>query len=355
MIRPLATLAAAPLALLMATPAVAQPADGEPVTIGTTYTIPATAFEGERRITVRLPPGYVEQPDMRFPVVYVIDGGPEQDFPHIAGIAQSRDMNWSFERFILVGIETVNRRAEISPEVSADKLEAYTESLGATPGGADNFRAFIADDVKPWVEANFRTSGHDAVMGESLAGLFIVETLLTRPDLFDDWIAVSPSLWYDDMKLAKQAATMMQPGDERIYVALANEGYRHEEGVERFVDAMRSSAPDGWKWAFVPLGDSETHGTIYHTAALDAFRMFYGTTDREYRPGGDLLGREAEPRTAEEQALLDTECTAQNTIALTPEAARSGRERLFYRCLRLDLGPRPRDSNWIPGGPEAQD
>ncbi|MXP10141.1 hypothetical protein [Pseudoblastomonas halimionae] len=91
MIHTLATLIAAPLALLMATPAAAQPADGEPVTIGTTYTIPATAFEGERRMTVRLPAGYVEQPEMRFPVVYVIDGGPEQDFPHIAGIAQSRD------------------------------------------------------------------------------------------------------------------------------------------------------------------------------------------------------------------------------------------------------------------------
>lgn len=333
------------LAALLAAPAAAQPEGGEPVAIGTVYSIPATAFEDERRITVRLPPGYVEQPEARFPVVYVIDGGPQQDFPHIAGIAQSRDMNYSFERFILVGIETVERRAEISPQVSPAKLAKYTEALGAVPGGADNFRSFIAGDVQPWIDGHFRTNGRNAVMGESLAGLFIVETLLKRPDLFDDWIAVSPSLWYDDMALARSAAEMMQPGNERVYLTVANEGYRHEEGVERFVDALRSSAPAGWQWAYVPLAESETHGTIYHTAALDAFRLLYGTEHREYRPGNEMLGRKAEPRSAEEQALLDEECTADNTLATTPEATAMGRDRLFYRCLRLDLGPRAREGN----------
>ena len=330
---------------------VAQPAGGEPVSIGTTYSIPATAFEGDRRVTVRLPAGYAEQPEMKFPVVYVIDGGPEQDFPHIAGIAQSRDMNWSFGRFILVGIETVNRRAEISPPVRPEALAEYQESLGATPGGSENFRRFIAADVKPWVEANFRTDGHDAVMGESLAGLFIMETLMKQPELFDDWIAVSPSMWFDDMKLAREAASMMPAaagGKERIYLTLANEGYRHEEGVERLVDALRSSAPADWKWAYVPLNDSETHGTIYHTAALDAFRLLYGEPHREYRPAGELVGGPADPRTDAEQVILDTECSADNTVSTTPGAAAMGRGRLFYRCLSLDLGPRAREGTLVP-------
>ncbi len=344
MIRYLSALVAA----LVASPCVAQPAGGETIAIGTTYTIPSPGLGKDRRVTVRLPTGYDEQPDTRFPVVYVIDGGPEQDFPHIAGIAQSRDMNWSFERFILVGIETVNRRSEISPQVDPAKVARYTKALGAEPGGADDFRRFIAGDVKPWVEANFRTSGHDAVMGESLAGLFILETLLTRPDLFDDWIAVSPALWWDDMAIARNAAAMMKAGDERVYLTLANEGYRHEEGTERFVDALRSSAPEGWRWAYVPLADSETHGTIYHTAALDAFRLLYGTATREYRPDSELLGRESAPRTAEEQALLDEECSAENTLATTPGAAAMGRDRLFYRCLKLDLGPRAREGNFTP-------
>ena len=341
--------AAAALALTLPMTASAQPHGGEPVAIGTTYTIPSKVFAGERRVTVRLPAGYEEEADKRFPVVYVIDGGPEQDFPHIAGIAQSRDMNWSFERFILVGIETVDRRAEISPEVRPEKLEHYTKALGAVPSGAANFRSFIGDDVKPWVETNFRTDGHSTVMGESLAGLFVFDTLFEAPELFDDWIAVSPSLWFDDMNLARAAEarlSAMPATKERIYLTLANEGYRHEEGVERLVDAFRAGVPQGWKWAYVPMADSETHGTIYHTAALDAFRLLYGTPTREYRPDSELLGRPAEARSEEESALLEEECTRESSLALTPGAAAMGRDRLFYRCLMLDLGPRAREGNF---------
>ena len=341
--------AAAAPALALPISASAQPQGGEPVAIGTTYTIPSKVFEGERRVTVRLPAGYAEEPEKRFPVVYLIDGGPEQDFPHIAGIAQSGDINWSIERFILVGIETVNRRAEITPPVSAEKRESYTRVFRAAPGGAGNFRSFIAGDVKPWVEANFRTSGQDAVMGESLAALFVLDSLFAQPDLFDDWIAVSPSLWYDDMALARKSAewlAAMPATEERLYLTVANEGYRHEEGMERLVDALRSLTPEGWKWAYVPLADSETHGTIYHTAALDALRLFYGTPTREYRPDSEMLGRASPPETAEELAMLEEECTPDNTLALTPEAAAMGRDRLFYRCLNLDLGPRAREGNF---------
>lgn len=329
-------------------PAVAQLPAGEAVTIGTTYSLPSATLGGERRITVRLPNGYAEQPDMRFPVVYMIDGGPQQDFPHIAGIVQSRDMNYSFDRFILVGIETVNRRQEISPPVRDAALADYQQQLGATPGGSNQFRAFIANDVKPWVEAHFRTNGHDAVMGELLAGLFVVETLLTQPDLFDDWIAISPSMWWNDMELAIQSPDLLgtlSASEERIYLTVANEGYRHLEGIERLVDALRSNAPDGWRWAYVPLADSETHGTIYHTAALDAFRLLFGTPTREYRPSSELAGYPVRQRNDAEQQLLDEECTTDNTLTTTPEAAAMARDVLFYRCLMLDLGPRVREGN----------
>ena len=105
-------------------------------------------------------------------MIYVIDGGPEQDFPHLAGLAQSAEVNGTFEPLILVGIETVQRRSEITPPVSDPA--AYQAELGATPGGSAQFRRFIADEIKPWVEARYRTSGNDAVIGESLAGLFMI-------------------------------------------------------------------------------------------------------------------------------------------------------------------------------------
>ena len=75
-----------------------------------------------------------------------------------------------------------------------------------TSGGSAAYRRFLAEELKPWIAARYRTSGETALIGESLAGLFVVETFLKQPVLFDAYIAASPSLWWDDQSLARGAA-----------------------------------------------------------------------------------------------------------------------------------------------------
>ncbi|MBC7986777.1 MAG: alpha/beta hydrolase [Sphingomonadaceae bacterium] len=337
------------LALSIGTPALSQQPIpvGEAVEIGRTYAIDSRVLGGQRRISVRLPAEHASDPQRRFPVVYVIDGGPEQDFPHIAGIAQSREVNGTFVPFILVGIETVNRRHEITPP--ATDVAAYQAELGAAPGGAETFRRFIREDVKPWVAQRYRTNGRDAVMGESLAGLFVIETLFREPSLFDDYIAVSPSLWWEDMLYGRSAATFLDaipPGDRRLYLTLADEGYRHEQGVALLVEALRRDAPEGLQWLYVPQGDHETHASIYHGAALDAFRAFYGEPTRLYRPGPLLSGQPLPPRTAAHDALMASECARETSRRATPADTRGDHDALFYECQLYDLGPRATVGNF---------
>ncbi len=334
----------AALALALAAPLVAQEPAAEPVVVGETYTVPSAVLGSERRIAVRLPAEYAADGEARFPVVFMLDGGPAQDFPHIAGIAQSREMNYSFAPFILVGIESVNRRHELAPPVADPK--PYEESLRATPGGSGKFRRFLAEELLPFVEGRYRTDGRTALMGESLAALFVIETLLETPGLFDDYIAISPSLWWEEMKYGKTAAdyfARFPAGDRRLYLATANEGDWHREGTERLVDALRAHAPGDLGWTFVDAGDSETHGTLYHPMALDAFRALYGTPSREYKSYPLIGGPEVGERTPEEQARYDTECTRENSRPTTPGATARGRERLYYECLLYDLGPTPRE------------
>ena len=334
-------------ALLFAGPALGEMPASEPYVLGQTYTVRTAILEGEtRKVTVRLPVEYDADAELRFPVVYVLDGGPEQDFAHIAGIAQSREMNYSFEPFIVVGIQSVNRRHELSPAVADPG--PYEEALRATPGGSAKYRRFLREELKPLIEANFRTDGHDAVMGESLAGLFVVETLLEDPALFDDYIAISPSMWWETMKYGREAADYLArhpAGKRRLYLTSANEGDWHREGTERLVTALRTDAPEGLEWSFVDAGQTETHGTLYHPMALDAFRALYGTPSREYRSYPLIGGPEIAERTAEENALLESECTRENSIRMTPETAERAREAIYYKCLLLDLGPTPRESS----------
>ena len=327
-----------------AAPAAAELPAGEPLAVATTYKVPSAVLGSERTIVVRLPAEYAAEPERRFPVVYLLDGGPEQDFVHIAGIAQSREMNYSFEPFILVGIESVNRRHELSPPV-ADPAP-YVETLGTAPGGSATFRAFLRGELKPLIDANYRTTGKAAVIGESLAALFVVETLLTDPTLFDDYIAISPSLWWEAMKYGREAPQMLaaQPeGARRLYLTTASEGDWHREGTERLVAALRDHAPANLKWTFVDAGESETHGTLLHPMALDAFRALFPTPGREYKAYPLIGGPPVAARTAEEQALLDTQCTEANSLHITPGAAERGREALYFRCLVYELGPQPRE------------
>lgn len=334
-------------ALALSAPLAAQMGEAEPYVLGQSYTVETRILEGEsRKITVRLPAGYAEEQDRTYPVVYLLDGGPEQDFAHIAGIAQSREMNYSFEPFILVGVQSVDRRHYFAPPV-ADPAP-YIEALGAEPGGSADYRKFLRQEIKPLIEANYRTNGKSALIGESLAALFVVETLFEEPTLFDDYIAISPSMWWEEMKYGREAQDYLRrlpAGERRLYLTTANEGDWHREGMERLVAALRIGAPEGLSWTFVEAGESETHGTLYHPMALDAFRAFYGTPSREYRSYPLIGGPEITERSAEEQALLDTECTRENSQPMTPGTAERGREALYYRCLLLDLGPTPREGN----------
>ncbi|MCB2065428.1 MAG: alpha/beta hydrolase [Erythrobacter sp.] len=336
--------------LMLAAPASAQLSEqGEPVSIGTSYRVRSLVMDEERTITVRLPAEYAAEPDRRFPVVYLLDGGPGQDFPHIAGIAQSREINFSFEPFILVGVESVNRRHELTP-TAADPAR-YAAALGTEPGGSADYRMWLRDELMPQIDTAYRTDGHNAVIGESLAALFVVETLLVQPELFDDYIAISPSMWWDEMRFGRDAvdylARFPAGGERRLYLTVANEGMWHREGIERLVDALRDHSPANLRWTFVPVEASETHGTLLHPMALDAFRALYGTPDREY-PSPALMGGADDPvYTTQESARLAQECTRANSRPTTPGASAQGIERLYYECLLYDLGPRPREGTMV--------
>ncbi len=129
-------------------------------------------------------------------MLYLLDGGLGQDFHHIAGLAQLGSLSWTFGPLIVVGVQTENRRAELTARPTDTRyLAAFPES-----GGAEQFRRFLETEVMPFVEERFGVGGRRALMGESLAGLFVIDTLLSQPSLFDDYVAISPSLWWDDRR-----------------------------------------------------------------------------------------------------------------------------------------------------------
>lgn len=244
-----------------------------PIVIGTSYALASSIYGGAREINVWLPPGY-EDADTAYPVLYLLDGGVTfQDFHHISGIAQLGTVNGTTRDVIVVGIASADRRNELAlPTEDPELIARYP-----TQGQSDRFRRFIAEDVQPFIEGRFRTAGETALIGESLGGLFVVETFLKEPQMFDAYVAVSPSLWWDGGRLARQAGAHLRDhsNDPRtLILTLGDEGPEMQAPMDVLVGNLRDYAMPGVTWDFTPR-PTESHATIYHGAALDAFRRLY--------------------------------------------------------------------------------
>ncbi len=283
------------LACAAGTAAAAGPAvapAGKPIVMGRTLTIQSKALGEARTINVWLPPGYAKG-KQAYPVLYVIDGGLDQDFLHVVGVAQL-GMIWGRNlEAIVVGIETKDRRKElVGPTRDAELLRKYP-----TAGKSAQFRSFIRDEVKPLVKRSFRIGGHDVVVGESLAGLFIVETWLREPGLFDGYGAISPSLWWDGEALSREIAALpaermvRQP---RIYLNIANEGAEMQSGVDRVVAAL-SPVQD---WCYAPRPDL-THATIYQQSEAAVIQFLLPSPYAIETEGFELKCANRAPRAAD--------------------------------------------------------
>lgn len=272
-----ALLSAAPAAAQGRAPAVAAEAGGRPIVVGTSFALPSKVLGDVRTVNVRLPDHYGE-PGRRFPVLVLLDGGVKEDFLHIAGLTQITAAYGEGEEMILIGVEGVDRRHDLTAPSSV----AADREVAPTSGGSEAYRRFLVEELKPWAAARFATDGRTAIIGESLAGLFVLETLLSEPAAFDDYIAISPSLWWDGGRLARTADGSLRRargGSRRLWIGFdqpappAEKAARERALQDGLVAALRRSAPTSLKWSATRL--EEGHSSVYHPAALRALRALY--------------------------------------------------------------------------------
>ena len=243
-----------------------------PLAIGETFTLDSKILGETRRINVYLPPNYAADPQAHLPVLYMPDGGLAEDFLHVAGLVQVSVGNETMRPFLLVGIENTQRRRDTTgPTDNPDD-----KKIAPQVGGSATFRRFIREELMPQIAARYRTTRETAVVGESLAGLFVVETFFLEPDLFDTYIAFDPSLWWNHAALVKAADERLRTwshGEKTLYFASSD-----EPGIvadaQRLAEVLGRVAPPAIHWHYETL-PAEHHSTIYHPAALQAFRALF--------------------------------------------------------------------------------
>lgn len=242
-----------------------------PLVIGETFTIESKALGETRRINVYRPQPWGLDPKAPLPVLYMADGGIGEDFLHVAGLVQVLSGNGSMRPFLLVGIENTERRRDMTGPSS----DPQDQKIAPRIGGSAAYRRFLRDELMPQVRQRYPTTDERALIGESLAGLFVVETLLQEPTLFNSYIALDPSLWWNRGAMlagaAKQlpAVTRAQP-----HVFLASSGQPELAASTARLAALLQQASPSPLVKYLPLPE-ETHATIYHPAALQALRTLF--------------------------------------------------------------------------------
>ena len=258
------------LLLLAARPTAAQQSTGAaPLTIGQTFTLASRVLGETRRINVYVPPDFPDSANTALPVLYMPDGGIAEDFLHVAGLVQVSVGNGTMRPFLLVGIENTERRRDLTGPTT----DPEDRKIAPRVGGSAAFRQFLRQELMPEIQHRYRLTGEKALMGESLAGLFVVETLLLEPDLFDTYLAFDPSLWWNKEQLLRQAPGILRAykGPPKTLFVAASSQPEIASAVTRLERIFAQSHNARLTTTFLSL-PAETHGTIYHPAALQGVR-----------------------------------------------------------------------------------
>ena len=219
----------------------------------------------ERKTIVVIPPyNYKDRPDEKFPVVYVLDPG-NNLFATFGIVNYYSDMLKIMPRMIIVGIVSNDREKDYLPAPSKDY---------PTGGGADKFLRFINSELVTLIDSAYPANSERCIIGHSAGGLFAIYALENLPGLFNSFICIDPSLWYDDQSCIKVMPGFLKNNKnikKSIFISLSNE---KEMGVFPFIEVLEKHAPEGLKWDYIHY-KSETHNSLGFKSICAGFEMIY--------------------------------------------------------------------------------
>ena len=242
-----------------------------PFTIGESVILHSHTLNENRILNIYLPLGYSKDPVKTYPVIYLLDGSADEDFIHISGLVQFCSFQWLqiIPESIVVGIANVDRQRDFTfPAKNAENLRNHP-----TSGGSMNFIRFLSSEVQPFIEEHYRTNSTTTLIGQSLGGLLATEILFSQPDLFDNYIIVSPSLWWDDESLL-EAVPIPYASLKSIYVAVGSEGPIMEREARGLYEKLNQD-PHENTTLFFHFMEAQNHADALHLAVYDAFEKIF--------------------------------------------------------------------------------
>jgi len=238
-----------------------------------------------RKIYVQLPASYNAENSQKYPVVYILDG--EVFLPTAKNVLDFYSGGFMPE-MVLIGISNNNNRMRDLTTSTVKTM--YGRPFNQENGEAANFIQFIENELIPFVEKKYPVTNFRTIIGHSYGGLFAVYTLINHPNIFNNYIAIDPSLDWDNQNLTEQAKTMFANQDfnrKSLFMSLG--GQLHMQNPKITIDNVMQDTSDFtvfarsniafsnlikqnhdnglfFEWKFYPR---DLHGTISYPSIMD--------------------------------------------------------------------------------------
>lgn len=238
-----------------------------------------------RRVYIQLPASYSPEKNQKYPVVFILDG--EIFLPTLSDVHNYYSGGFIPE-MVLVGISNDENR--IRDLTTSNIKTQYGMPFNENNGEAHNFRKFIETELIPFIENKYPVTNYRTLIGHSYGGLFTISTLINQPGLFANYLAIDPSLDWDDQKLLKEAQEIIATQNyenKALFVSLS--GQLHMQNSQMTIDNVMQDTTDftlfarsniafsnmvkqnpknglTFEWKFYPR---DIHGTIPFPSIMD--------------------------------------------------------------------------------------
>jgi hypothetical protein len=229
----------------------------------------------------------------KYPVLYLLDG--PAHFYSVTGMMKqlsSSNGNSTLPEMIVVAIANTNRSRDLTPtSVAMDFFSG--DSIQYDSGGGAQFLDFIETELIPHIDTMYSTAPYRTFVGHSFGGLAVLNALIRKPALFDNYIAIDPSLWWENKAFLKTVASQLTSNSfngKSLYVGVANtmsaemnikdvekdstKSTAHIRSILQFVKSMETNKENGlnFEWKYYP---ENSHGSVPLIATYDAFHFLF--------------------------------------------------------------------------------
>jgi len=272
----------------------AQSQNDNKIVIGKIDSVYSKILGEQRKIWVYTPDMTSGNSNQHWPVVYLLDG--DGHFASVVGMIQQMSQvngNNVYPEMIVVAIPNTDRTRDLTPTHITSDPPMMDSNFSKTTGGGENFVAFMEKELMPHVDSVYPTAPYKLLIGHSFGGLTVMNVLTNHTKLFNAYIAIDPSMWYDQQRfLAATEKKLAEKnyGGTRLYVGIANtmpdgmtlaklkkdtsSDTRHIRSIFELDKFLKAHSQNGLKYASRYYAD-DNHGSVPFASEYDGLRFIF--------------------------------------------------------------------------------